>query len=96
MAPCRRYYEIENFYSRPNELENFQCLLNLQTFVQELGEAKIKRDEVQNKRKDLWRQDSNFEQSLNTSKEQLDEAERQLRSTVSKVSQCNKNLVESL
>ena len=52
---------------------------------QELGEAKIKRDEVQNKRKDLWRQDSNFEQSLNTSKEQLDEAERQLRSTVSKV-----------
>ena len=53
---------------------------------QELGDAKIERDEVQNKRKELWRQDSNYEQSLNTSKEQLDEAERQLRSTVSKVS----------
>ena len=57
----------------------------LPSSFQELGQSKIKRDEVQNSRKELWRQDSNFEQSLTTSKEELDEAERQLRSTVSKV-----------
>ena len=57
----------------------------LHSSLQELGQSKIKRDEVQNSRKELWRQDSNFEQSLTTSKEELDEAERQLRSTVSKV-----------
>lgn len=65
----------DNLEDRKKEIEDTN---------KELGQSKIKRDEVQNSRKELWRQDSNFEQSLTTSKEELDEAERQLRSTVSK------------